>query len=135
MGKIVKVVKAGVPRQAPAAGKPRQAPAVSRTRLPPIPEENAEMVELRLTRSKAAFTRSNASKRAGSRRPSCALPSIAEEPVASDALEPGDAAVTARVPRRPEDVAQPDATRVVHVLRSSNSKRRRVDSLSLSHSG
>ena len=56
MGKIVKVVKAGVPKQAPAAVKPKQAPAASRTRLPPIPEENAEKVELRFTRSKAAKT-------------------------------------------------------------------------------
>ena len=36
------------------AGKPRKAPAALRTRLTPIPEENAEKVELRFTRSKAA---------------------------------------------------------------------------------
>ena len=85
MGKIVKVVKAGVPKKAPAAAKPKQAPAASGTRLPPIPEESAEKVELRFTRSKAA------TKSGG--RP---LPGSDSDTLESDAIEGSPPAVYGR---------------------------------------
>ena len=53
MGRFVKVVKAGVPKQAPAAEKPKQAPAASKARHPPDADGAPESIELRHTRSKA----------------------------------------------------------------------------------